>query len=553
MTDVLTKEQRSFNMSQIRSENTEPEIKFKNFLSSHNIDNFKMHPKEIVGKPDFYFPTSKTAVFIDGCFWHGCKKCFQKPQTNKKFWTGKVKNNIKRDLKVNSLLSKKGFRMVRFWEHEIEKLEGKRFMRLIDELKNKIVNAPVNTPKVLDLFAGAGGLSEGFIKAGCEIVGHIEMDKNACNTLITRMIYHALLKKGKLDDYKNYVLGKITRDVLIEKYGLQKERDSVICAKIGKHNYKELVDQIKERLNGGNLDMIVGGPPCQAYSYIGRARDDKNMRCDERNFLYRYYVEFLKAFKPKIFVFENVPGLKSAGKGRYLKDMRHLMKQAGYDTGYKILNAVDFGVPQNRKRLIIIGWEKKSSKIKQYPYFDKVRSTYIVKDFLRDLPKINAGEGVEIKKHTVKSIALKHIGIIDKKINLLTDHVARSHTKRDLEIFKIVAAYKLKGENMQYIQLPKRLKNHKNEKGFLDRFKVVDFSKKASHTIVAHIAKDGNHYIHPDITQNRSLTVREAARLQTFPDNFKFEGSRTSKLKQIGNAVPPFMSLCIAQAIKKII
>ena len=153
-------------------------------------------------------------------------------------------------------------------------------------------------PKVLDLFAGAGGLSEGFIRAGCEIVGHIEMDKKACSTLITRMIYHALLKKEKLADYKNYILGKITRDMLIEKYGLQKERDSVICAKIGKNNYGELIKEIKKRLNGEKLDIIVGGPPCQAYSYIGRARDNKNMRGDERNFLYRYYIEFLKAFKP---------------------------------------------------------------------------------------------------------------------------------------------------------------------------------------------------------------------------------------------------------------
>jgi len=152
------------------------------------------------------------------------------------------------------------------------------------------------------------------------------MDKDSCDTLIARMIYHALLKRGKFEEYRNYVLGKVTRDELIERYNLQSERDSVICAKIGEDNYKELIAQIKKRLNGARIDIIVGGPPCQAYSHIGRAVDDKNMRWDSRKFLYRYYVEFLKALKPKIFVFENVPGLISAGKGRYLEVMRRLMK-----------------------------------------------------------------------------------------------------------------------------------------------------------------------------------------------------------------------------------
>src|SRR3989344_2428361 len=111
--------------------------------------------------------------------------------------------------------------------------------------KSEKIKSQIKSPKVLDLFAGAGGLSEGFIRAGCNMIGHIEMDKNACNTLVTRMIYHALLRKGKMDEYKNYVLGKITRESLIEKYGLQKERDSVICSKIKEDNYKDLIQQIK--------------------------------------------------------------------------------------------------------------------------------------------------------------------------------------------------------------------------------------------------------------------------------------------------------------------
>lgn len=405
-------------------------------------------------------------------------------------------------------------------------------------------------PKVLDLFAGAGGLSEGFIRAGCEIVGHIEMDKNACNTLITRMIYHALLRKGKMDEYKNYVLGKITRESLIEKYGLQKEKDSVICSKINEDNYENLIEQIKTRLDGQTLDMIVGGPPCQAYSYIGRARDEHNMRNDDRNFLYKYYIEFLKALKPKIFVFENVPGLKSAGKGKYLRDMQRLMKKAGYETDYRILNAADFGVPQNRKRVILVGWSKES-KLKEYPSFKKVEREYLVKDFFTNLPQIQAGKETKTKKISKQNELLKKLGIVSDEFGLLMDHISRPNTKQDLEIYKRAVLAKQNGENIKYNQLPERLKTHNNEEGFLDRFKVVDDKAKGSHTVVAHIAKDGHFYIHPDLKQNRSLTVREAARLQTFPDDFKFEGDRGPRFKQIGNAVPPMLSTILAKELKK--
>lgn len=407
-------------------------------------------------------------------------------------------------------------------------------------------------PKVLDLFAGAGGLSEGFIRAGCEIVGHIEMDKNACNTLITRMIYHALLQKGKMDEYKDYVLGKITRDALIEKYNLQKERDSVIHSKINEGNYKELIEQIKTKLDGQPLDMVVGGPPCQAYSYIGRARDEHGMKNDDRNFLYKYYIEFLKALKPKIFVFENVPGLKSAGKGKYLRDMQRLMKEAGYETGYDILNAADFGVPQNRKRVILVGWSK-DSKLREYPKFKEVQRDYFVKDFFSNLPKIQAGEEIKTRKFSQKNNLLEKLGIVSPEFGLLMDHVSRPNTKQDLEIYRRAVLAKQNGENIKYNQLPGRLKTHNNEEGFLDRFKVVDAKAKGSHTVVAHIAKDGHFYIHPDIKQNRSLTVREAARLQTFPDDYKFEGDRGPRFKQIGNAVPPLFAYHIASLIVKYI
>ncbi len=546
MADVLTTAQRSYNMSRIRSERTKPEIQLRDFLISKGLNNFKMQPKDVPGKPDFYFSDRKTALFVDGCFWHGCKDCFQTPQTNRKFWSSKISSNIIRDKIVDKLLDARGATVIRVKEHELKEGPGNVLVEIERKLKENY------QPKVLDLFAGAGGLSEGFIQAGCELVGHIEMNKKACSTLMTRMVYHALLKKGLLNEYKKYILGKISRDALIEKHGLQKERDSVICAEIGKENYSELIKQIKERLGGRGLDIIVGGPPCQAYSYIGRARDDKNMNRDRRNFLYRYYVEFLKSLKPKLFVFENVPGLETAGGGKYILDMRRLMKRAGYNTDYKILNAADFGVPQNRKRIILIGWHK-TSKINGYPDFPICENKFVVKDFFAGLPKVQAGTGKRIRKFSKRDMFLEKSGILSPKFRILMDHVARPNTKQDLEIYKLAALAKRNGKNIKYNHLPKRLKTHNNENGFLDRFKVVDVNAIGSHTVVAHIAKDGHFYIHPDIKQNRSLTVREAARLQTFPDDYKFEGERGPQFKQIGNAVPPFFAKVIASTILRLI
>lgn len=421
------------------------------------------------------------------------------------------------------------------------------------KIRNKVrtLNTP-SKPLVLDLFAGAGGLSEGFIEAGCEVVGHIEMDKNACDTLVTRMVYHALKDMGKYSEYKEYLKGEISLEAIVEKYGLEAERDSVICAKIDESNYHSLISTIQENLNGRQLDMIVGGPPCQAYSYIGRARDVERMHSDERNFLYKYYVEFLKALQPKMFVFENVPGLLSAGKGKYLHDMRELMKEAGYDTDFRVLNAANYGVPQNRKRIILVGWSK-HSKLSAYPDFESVDREYVVSNFFEDLPAIKPGDSVAIKPRVQKSQLLIELGIIHPELDFIVDHITRPHIDRDLTIYKHAVGLKNQGINLKYNDLPTELKTHKNEKGFLDRFKVVDSKALGSHTVVAHIGKDGHFYIHPDINQNRSLSVREAARLQTFPDDYKFEGSRGPKYKQIGNAVPPMLAKVIAKELCKYI
>lgn len=403
--------------------------------------------------------------------------------------------------------------------------------------------------KVLDLFAGVGGFSEGFILSGCDVVAHIEMDKEACETIRTRMVYHALRKKGKLDEYKKYISGKITRDQIVNKYKLTKEIDSVIQEKISRENYKQLIDEVKRKLNGADLDIIIGGPPCQAYSHIGRGSDRNHMKRDPRKFLYQYYVEFLKALKPKVFIFENVPGLLSSGKGIYLNKMRLAMKTAGYNTAFDILNAAEYGVPQERRRVILIGWNSKAN-LKEYPVFEKVNRNYKVSDFLSDLPKLKSGQGSVLTKFKSKSKVLKKLGITNN-FGILLGHSARPNNKQDLIIYKMAVKEKNNGHNIKYNELPNKLKTHKNQTGFLDRFKVVDASAPSSHTIIAHISKDGHYYIHPDADQNRSLTVREAARLQTFPDDFVFEGSRSAQYKQIGNAVPPMLSSLIANKLIK--
>lgn len=547
MADTLTSAQRSSNMSQIRAEGTKPEQRLRDLMVSNGLWNFEAHPKSIPGTPDFYFPEAKAAVFVDGCFWHGCDRCFSMPATNRSFWRSKINANIGRDQDVRRMLRAEGISVLRFKEHDIQENPE----RVLKMLTKNLHVAGTGRPKVLDLFSGAGGLSEGFMRAGCEIVGHVEMEKDYSSTLLTRMIYHALVRKGKISEYKKYILGKIGRDELIERHGLQQERDSVICAKIGGDNYIELIKKIKQKLGRGQIDLIVGGPPCQAYSHIGRARDENNMRWDKRNYLFRYYIEFLKAFNPKIFVFENVPGLISARGGLYLRLMRKSMKEAGYETDFRILNAVDFGVPQTRRRIILVGWNKKSG-LRGYPDFKPISREYSVSDFISNLPKLRSGRGeLLISGSATGTPFLKRMGISDPHFDILMDHVARPLSKQDAEIYRIAAMEKRAGRRIKYNHLPGRLKTHKKENVFVDRFKVVDPNAPGAQTVVAHIAKDGHYYIHPDVYQNRSLTVREAARLQTFPDDYKFEGSRSSQFRQIGNAVPPMLSEMIAKELIK--
>jgi len=408
----------------------------------------------------------------------------------------------------------------------------------------------------IELFAGAGGLAEGLLRAGFEPVAHIEMDRYAVLTLKTRLAYHYIRKNGRLGTYIEYLKSKISREDLYSNIP-DFELDTVINAEITDKNISQLFNQIRynmERKKIKNIDVLAGGPPCQAYSIIGRARDPYRMKNDRRNYLYRLYVKFLMEFKPVVFIFENVPGLLSAGNGRLWEDVQRYFRDAGYEVDSRILNAHDFGVLQNRKRVIIIGWRKGLSI--EYPEFERDHNIngFKVAEIFDDLPSLKPGERAYVGQYTKEpSEYLKTYGIREKN-DILTLHIARNHNERDRKIYKFhIEAWIKEKRRLEYNELPEELKTHKNRRVFRDRFKVVAPDLPYSQTVVAHLEKDGHYFIHPDINQLRSISVREAARLQSFPDNFYFVGPMTAMFRQIGNAVPPLMAEKIARKIKEMI
>ncbi len=403
----------------------------------------------------------------------------------------------------------------------------------------------------IDLFAGAGGLSEGFSSSGYHPIAHVEMNKDACCSLMTRACYYYLKEHNQLDLYKSYLTGRITREALYSAVP-REVIDSVINLTMSEDTMPELFTRIDSLLNRqgiGKVDLLVGGPPCQAYSLVGRAVKSDGMVNDPRNYLYKLYVKVLAKYQPQMFVFENVPGLFNANKGAYYRDMVKAFEDAGYSLGSKILNAADFGVLQYRRRVILIGW--KNGTHHQYPEFSSITNHYTVADILNDLPAIQAGQRADNYCAGEYSTYLSDSGI-RKEGDILTWHVSRPNIERDREIYRCaINTWNTQNKRIKYTELPEELCTHKNRDAFLDRFKVVAAELPASHTVLAHISKDGHYFIHPDLNQARSISVREAARIQSFPDDFYFEGSRTAAFIQIGNAVPPLMARGIATELKK--
>lgn len=416
----------------------------------------------------------------------------------------------------------------------------------------------------IDLFAGAGGLSEGFIRAGFTPIAHIEMNKDACNTLKTRAAFHYLKVEGKLSVYEDYLKNKVEKTDGTDLWSKvpQNITRKVICATIGEKTIGDIFSNVDKLKGEKEVDVIIGGPPCQAYSVAGRARMGKDVEKDPRNELYKYYVRFLERYNPRMFVFENVLGILTAKKGEPFADLKRLVEELGYNMDCKVQIASEHGVLQDRHRVIIVGWKDDEFKSYSYPILEKESMPYaVMKDLFADLPLRKAGEGslceiVSYIKPLSEMNYLKESGIRGV-LSFTTQHVARPTNANDRQIYKIAVDLWLKNkQRLNYAKLPIQLQTHNNKKSFWNRFNVVN-PFGCCHTVVAHIAMDGHYYIYPTpnptLDTVRSITVREAARLQSFPDDYFFEGSRTAVLRQIGNAVPVVLAYKIAEEIKKIL
>lgn len=408
----------------------------------------------------------------------------------------------------------------------------------------------MNGLNYIDLFAGAGGLSEGFVKEGFLPVAHVEADKAACYTLRTRAAFHHLCAIGKSEHYYNYLRGIISRDQLYKSIPTE-ILNTVLHAKIGQDN-KHIFSKIDALLGKKSVDLIIGGPPCQAYSIVGRA-SLKHKTNDERTQLYIQYGRFLKKYNPKAFVFENVPGLLSAADGKYFKNLQKYYKSIGYVVEAKKLDSYDYSVIQNRERIIIVGWRKDFDL--GYPEIRKSKHSYNRDDIFLDLPAVSPGENSRTHNYSRPTNHYLTKTALRNGADFVSQHITRLHNDRDLDIYKLAIMRLEQGERLKNDQIPEEMRTQKNVTSFLDRFKVVG---EKPHTMIAHIAKDGHYYIHPDIRQLRSISVREAARIQSFPDDFYFEGAkekqfRSSAFRQIGNAVPPLMAERIAEKIKEML
>lgn len=390
----------------------------------------------------------------------------------------------------------------------------------------------------IDLFAGCGGLSEGFYKENFEALVHVEIDKFACKTLEKRMEYY-----GYKDVDDRIIEGDITSPIMIEN--------------------------LENKIKNKEVDIIIGGPPCQSFSTLGRAKDEHGMKKDPRNFLFESYIKILNHFKPKIFVFENVVGLlSSVVNGKRIIDLilKELSLNYNLIDNYEnmVLNSVHYGVPQERKRVIVIGVRKdlaistediyKNIDKTHYSPNDEINNKnqnlkrYLtVKDAISDLPKIKPGEGSKMSYYEALNTTEYIKKMRDKAGNKLTNHVSRNHNQMDQLRYRKMAKRNWTFKELLY---NREDLHHENPRVFGNSY-VVQRWDEPSKTIIAHLYKDGNQFIHPDYKQSRTLTAREAARLQSFPDNFEFPVSRTQQYKQIGNAVPPLLAHAIAKAIQK--
>ena len=402
----------------------------------------------------------------------------------------------------------------------------------------------------IDLFAGCGGLIEGFKQNGnYNAIACVEWDKLPCKTLLNRF-----KTKWGYEDAEKRIL----------RFDAQRVKEL-----LGGWDDKEYGKSVGLNAlvaeHGGIVDLIVGGPPCQSYSVALRNRDKDNLSKDYRNYLFESYVKTVNHFKPKAFVFENVPGILTAisgnGKGKIIDVIRRQFSEAGYvlleNLNEAVIDFTEYGVPQNRKRIIILGVSQAHFGSNAIRYLEKfyyellpsykVSTKSTVRDAIGDLPKLYPLE----KPAVINGKRCSHSFASEGNI---LNHTARYNNERELNTFRLLAEDIASGRN-EYTSVKKLTELYNSLTGRqskVHKYYVLRWDEP-SNTIPAHLYKDGLRHIHPDPEQARSITVREAARLQTFPDDYEFVSGTALDFKMIGNAVPPLFAEIVAEILTEIL
>lgn len=346
----------------------------------------------------------------------------------------------------------------------------------------------MSTLNVLDLFCGAGGLSYGFECAGFDILVGIDNDAKA-----------------------------------LETFELNHKGSKSICGDITQITYDE---HIKPLLGGKEIDVIIGGPPCQGMSLSGPRKFD-----DPRNKLYLSYIRLVKEIQPKAFVIENVPGLVGLFGGQIKDSIIEKFTEMGYRIEYKILCSADYGVPQSRKRVVFVG-----TKVGSFEYPAINPNVVTCSMALSDLPALENELGEEVSEYAMPP-QNQYQQLMRSRSNVVLNHVAASHSDKVKKIIALVP------DGGNYKSLPEEYRKSRNFHVAWTRFA----SNKPAPTI------DTGHRHHFHYKYNRVPTVRECARLQSFPDDFKFLGNKTQQFRQVGNAVPPLMAQAIAEQVKEML
>ncbi len=493
---------------------------------------------------------------------------------------------------------------------------------------------PIN---LIDLFAGPGGLNEGFSRLRSARGEHVfrtvlsvECEPWAHRTLELRALYRHLADAGRIGEYLKYLRNEIMRDALFDGAGAAAKAASgeAMLATLGESESRDR--EIEERISaalGERPDefVLIGGPPCQAYSLVGRARrtNDEKFEDDHKHYLYREYLRIVRKFRPAAFVMENVPGLLSAkNRGQRMFELICCdLRGAGYDLhpinpvdeGGRaeddprrfVVRAEEFGVPQSRARVFVLGL-RRDLNLKTATLRRTKSALHTVSEALGDLPRIRSRLSKDfdsavnwrraihgLKDHAMTGLdagfrrkLLRRLEIVplsyalgqrfierensgparlsewylEGDCGLVINHNSRGHMGADLMRYFFWSEYAAHyGRSPSLHDVPEFLRpQHVNVTGdlvdlpFADRFRV-QLGGRPSTTIVSHIAKDGHYYIHYEPKQCRSLSVREAARLQTFPDNYFFEGAATDQYRQVGNAVPPYLAMQIASVVSAVL